>query len=208
MFRQFSRTKQIPWLFPEFPWFLKIIHDFPWPLSNSLTFPRFQFFSWKVETPRKQKVENCRLTSRTASRMSATNLVRSWSVTQHAVRNTAEFLAEQIWMPRLLTSIHTHTHAHTQPFHGSLDFVRDNPGDVTKRNIHSLTPIVVINRPLSNCWYQQLELVIWPIRITATYNYWYQQFDLLTSAILITDISNSNCWYQQLCIKVDLTCHT
>jgi len=43
--------------------------------------------------------------------------------------------------------MHARTHAHT--FHGSLDFVRDNPGASTRRNIHPLTPIVVINHPLS-----------------------------------------------------------
>jgi len=47
----------------------------------------------------------------------------------------------------ILTS---HTHTHTQPFHGSQDFVRDNPGEPsTRRNIHPLTPIVIINHHLS-----------------------------------------------------------
>jgi len=27
------------------------------------------------------------------------------------------------------THAHTHTHTHAQPFYGSLDFVRDNPGE-------------------------------------------------------------------------------
>jgi len=44
----------------------------------------------------------------------------------------------------------THTHTHTQPFYGSMDFVRDNPSlPVPEKNIHPLTPIVVINHPLS-----------------------------------------------------------
>ena len=37
-----------------------------------------------------------------------------------------------------------------QPFYGSLDFVRSNPGEpVPEENLHPLTPIVVINYPLS-----------------------------------------------------------
>jgi len=39
---------------------------------------------------------------------------------------------------------------HTQQFYGSVDFVRDNPGEpvpVTRRNIRPLTLIVVINQP-------------------------------------------------------------
>jgi len=38
-----------------------------------------------------------------------------------------------------------------QPFYGSLDFVWDNLGEpVPARNIHPLTPILVIDRPLSD----------------------------------------------------------
>jgi len=36
---------------------------------------------------------------------------------------------------------HTHTHTHTQPFNGLLSS--------TRRNIHPLTPILIINHPLS-----------------------------------------------------------
>jgi len=36
---------------------------------------------------------------------------------------------------------------HTQPFYGSVDFVQDSPGELVTRNIHSLTPIVVIKYP-------------------------------------------------------------
>jgi len=46
-------------------------------------------------------------------------------------------------------TVATHTHAHTQPFYDSA-FCPGQPGWAgTRRNIHPLTPIVVINRPLS-----------------------------------------------------------
>jgi len=48
---------------------------------------------------------------------------------------------------------HTHTHTHTHNHLWLSGFVRDNPGPGwagTRRNIHPLTPIVVISHPLSD----------------------------------------------------------
>ena len=43
-----------------------------------------------------------------------------------------------------------HTHIHTHPFYGSLYFVRDHSGEpVPEKNIHLLTPFVIISHPLS-----------------------------------------------------------
>jgi len=42
-----------------------------------------------------------------------------------------------------LTLPYTHTHTHTQPFYGSVEFVRDNPGEPVPEETftHSLTLI-------------------------------------------------------------------
>jgi len=48
-----------------------------------------------------------------------------------------------------ITHTHARTHTHTQPFYGSMDFVRDNLSEPYRRNIHPPTRIVVINHPLS-----------------------------------------------------------
>ena len=52
----------------------------------------------------------------------------------------------------ILCCINYSTHTHTQLFYGSLDFVWNNLGELVpelRRNIHPLTPIVVISHPLS-----------------------------------------------------------
>ena len=41
----------------------------------------------------------------------------------------------------------THTHTHTQPFYGSVEFVRDNPGEPVPEETFTTTLIVVINHP-------------------------------------------------------------
>jgi len=47
-------------------------------------------------------------------------------------------------------STHTPTPTHTQPFYSSLDFVRDNPGElVPEETFHQLTAVMVISHPLS-----------------------------------------------------------
>jgi len=40
-------------------------------------------------------------------------------------------------------------HTHTEPFYGSLYFIRDNPGEPVPEETLPLTSIVVINHPLS-----------------------------------------------------------
>jgi len=53
------------------------------------------------------------------------------------------FMALYLGLPRWTIT------THTQPFHGSVDFIRDNPGELVpeETNIHPLTLIVVINHP-------------------------------------------------------------
>jgi len=33
------------------------------------------------------------------------------------------------WLPAMVTYSEIHTHTHTQPFYGSVEFVRENPGE-------------------------------------------------------------------------------
>jgi len=64
------------------------------------------------------------------------NILASTTVTRHPLNG--------------LLSRSTCVSQHTKPFYGSLAFVRDNPGWAgTRKNIHPLTPIVVISHPLS-----------------------------------------------------------
>jgi len=55
----------------------------------------------------------------------------------------------RLWYPFPCDSAdqETHTHTHTQPFYGSLDFVRDNPSEPVPEETFTHSPIVVISRP-------------------------------------------------------------
>ena len=47
----------------------------------------------------------------------------------HLIKNLRELSPEiEVWESRWPTKVHViHTHTHTQPFYGSMDFVWDNP---------------------------------------------------------------------------------
>ena len=71
-------------------------------------------------------------------------LFREWSLLSALVLSVSVYQ-----LSRIPLTIHKHTHTLTQPFYGSLDFVWDNPGEPVPKKHSPLTPIVVINRPLS-----------------------------------------------------------
>jgi len=50
-------------------------------------------------------------------------------IDKHVHRVTHTKMYTQHTHTHIQTHTHTHTHTHTQPFYGSTDFVRDNPGE-------------------------------------------------------------------------------
>jgi len=87
----------------------------------------------------------------------------------------------------LLTYLHTHTHTHTQTVLRLSGFCPGQPGWAsTRRSIHPLTPIVIINHPLSassiyyDPWHRLCSIylpdslfsVVYGITVTMIWKFW------------------------------------
>jgi len=90
-------------------------------------------------------------------------------------------------------------HTHTQPFYGSLDFVRDNSSEpVPEKNIHPFTPIMVISHPLSassihyDPWHPTCSILFLAVFTTICLQVFFGHWLFLTQHVMMGSYSNQN----------------